>query len=125
MNEQNLKPFTSNQNREEAVKNGRKGGIASGKKRREQKTFSELCKQFGEMAITNDQFKQQMLDLGIAPEECTNKMAMIISLWRASLKGNVNAITQYAQFVGEKPADKIEETINTPVIIRGDDNIAD
>lgn len=32
-NEQNLKPFTSEQSREEAVKNGQKGGIASGKSR--------------------------------------------------------------------------------------------
>ena len=33
--EDNLIPFTSEQNREEAAKNGRKGGIASGKARRE------------------------------------------------------------------------------------------
>jgi hypothetical protein len=33
-NEQNLKPFTEDQNREEAVKNGRKGGKASGVARR-------------------------------------------------------------------------------------------
>ncbi|MBR6250731.1 MAG: hypothetical protein IKR17_06005 [Bacteroidales bacterium] len=34
MNEQNLKSFDSNQSREEAKKNGAKGGIASGKARR-------------------------------------------------------------------------------------------
>lgn len=40
-NIENLKPFTSDQNREEAKKNGQKGGIASGKARREQKIFKQ------------------------------------------------------------------------------------
>lgn len=37
--EDNLIPFTSEQSREEAVKNGRKGGVASGKARREKATM--------------------------------------------------------------------------------------
>ena len=36
-NEQNLKPFTSEQSREEAVKNGSKGGTKSGQVRAEKK----------------------------------------------------------------------------------------
>lgn len=40
-NEQNLKPFTSDQSREEAVKNGRKGGIRSGEVRRENKLIKD------------------------------------------------------------------------------------
>ena len=41
-NEQNLaKPFDSNQSREQAAKNGKKGGIASGKARREKKIIKE------------------------------------------------------------------------------------
>lgn len=40
-NEQNLKPFTSNQSREEAVKNGRKGGIRSGEVKRENKLIRD------------------------------------------------------------------------------------
>lgn len=40
-NEQNLRPFTSDQSREEAKKNGRKGGKASGEARRRRKAFAE------------------------------------------------------------------------------------
>lgn len=41
-NIENLKPpFTSDQSREEAAKNGQKGGIASGIARREQKIFKQ------------------------------------------------------------------------------------
>lgn len=48
-NEQNLKPFTSDQSHEEAVKNGRKGGIASGKAKRENKLIRErILERMGE-----------------------------------------------------------------------------
>lgn len=48
-NEQNLKPFTSNQSHEEAVKNGRKGGIASGEARREKKLIKDrILERMGE-----------------------------------------------------------------------------
>jgi hypothetical protein len=40
-NEQNLVPFTSEQSHEEAVKNGRKGGIASGEARRNKKMLRD------------------------------------------------------------------------------------
>lgn len=40
-NEQNLRPFHKGRSSEEAAKNGRKGGIASGAARRERKTLKE------------------------------------------------------------------------------------
>lgn len=40
-NIQNLKPFTSEQDREKARESGRKGGIASGEAKRRRKTFAE------------------------------------------------------------------------------------
>lgn len=40
-NEKNLVPFTSEQSREEAVKNGRKGGIASGESKRNKKMLRD------------------------------------------------------------------------------------
>ena len=43
-NEQNLIPFTSDQNREEAKRNGRKGGIASGAARRANREARETAK---------------------------------------------------------------------------------
>ena len=42
-NEQNLKKFDSTQSREEAKKNGKKGGIASGKARLVKKTAREYA----------------------------------------------------------------------------------
>lgn len=45
MNDENLKPFTSDQNREEAKKNGAKGGKASGRSRREKANLRKLAQQ--------------------------------------------------------------------------------
>ena len=42
-NEKNLKPFDKTQSREEAKKNGKKGGIASGKARLAKKTAREYA----------------------------------------------------------------------------------
>ena len=43
-NEQNLRPFTSDQSREEAKKNGQKGGIASGESKKRKKAIREALK---------------------------------------------------------------------------------
>lgn len=45
-NVKNLKPFDSSQSREKAKENGRKGGIASGKAKREKKLVSEMVRDF-------------------------------------------------------------------------------
>lgn len=43
-NEQNLIPFQPGRSREEAVKNGRAGGIASGQARRERKALADILR---------------------------------------------------------------------------------
>ncbi|MBQ2086152.1 MAG: hypothetical protein II464_07785 [Oscillospiraceae bacterium] len=48
-NVQNLKPFTSDQSHEEAVKNGRKGGKKSGEVRKERKLIKDrILERMGE-----------------------------------------------------------------------------
>lgn len=51
MNDENLVPF-SERSEAEAREAGRKGGIASGKTRREQKTMREWAKVFGAVPVT-------------------------------------------------------------------------
>jgi hypothetical protein len=74
---------------------GRKGGINSGKARREKKLFKEAIeKQLG-----------QSLD------------SMIASMIEQAEKGNVQAITFLRDTIGEKPTDKVEADVNTDVKI--------
>lgn len=70
-NEQNLKPFTSDQNREEAAKNGKKGGIKSGEARRAAKRRGELWKELVNTEVTNEKMKANLRALGVTDEHPT------------------------------------------------------
>lgn len=117
-NESNLIPFTSKQSREEAKKNGRKGGIASGEARRKRKAFKEqidyfLSLPFPDMVDHNgNKLKDAFKNFGIEEEEIDNQMAMILSMWKNVIKkGDVSAFTALRDTVGEKPSDKIEGSL--------------
>lgn len=117
-NESNLIPFTSEQSREEAKKNGRKGGIASGEARRKRKAFKEqidyfLSLPFPDITDNNgNKIKDAFKKFGIEEEEIDNQMAMILSMWKNVIKkGDVSAFTALRDTVGEKPSDKIEGNI--------------
>lgn len=117
-NESNLIPFTSEQSREEAKKNGRKGGIASGEARRKRKAFKEqidyfLSLPFPDMTDSNgNKIKDAFKNFGIEEEEIDNQMAMILSMWKNVIKrGDVSAFTALRDTVGEKPSDKIEGNV--------------
>ena len=90
-NEQNLKPFTSEQSREEAAKNGKKGGIASGEKRRERKTLRE--------------YLQIALDAEIKDKKTgatyTKWQATALSIANGMAKGDVKMIDSGAKLLGE------------------------
>lgn len=96
-NENNLKPFTNEQSREEAAKNGRKGGIASGKARREKKTAREYA-----IAVLEGYVKDK---------DITLKDAMMQKLiQRAITDTDLNAIKYILELIGESPAQRIEVT---------------
>ena len=78
----NLKPFTSEQSREEAVKNGRKGGKASGKSRAALKTFKEA------------------LSDGLTKDE---QRIMLNALKRNAERGNLPAFEFLLKMLGEHP----------------------
>ena len=84
MNEQNLTPFTSDQSHEEAVKNGRKGGIASGQARRKNKAIIELAKMVGDNPADAKQ-RKKLAALGIEDEDATNNARIVGSLFDKAL----------------------------------------
>lgn len=111
----NLIPFTSEQNREEAKKNGRKGGIASGEARRRNKAFKEQIDYFLSLPFPDmidkdgNKIRDTFKNFGIEEEEIDNQMAMILSMWKSVIKkGDVSAFIALRDTVGEKPADRIK-----------------
>lgn len=104
-NEQNLIPFTSNQNREEAKKNGAKGGKKSGEVRRQRKAMKEqmemlLSLPFNLKDNNGQDVAETLAQLGIEKDNIDNQMAMIISLWKTAI-GDSNQKIQAVKEIRE------------------------
>lgn len=116
-NEQNLirRELTT----EEARKIGTKGGIASGKARRERKAIKEQMEMLLSLPIKSNKIKQQLQELGIPESEMTNQMAMIIQMYQTAIKGGKNSVSAFNSIrdtIGEKPKEVVqhEGEINNP-----------
>ena len=105
-NNENLVPFTSNQSREEAVKNGRKGGKRSGEVRRRKANFRKTLNMLLPAEINSDEYGPILEALGV---ESTLESAMLMSMIKAALEGNVKAAYFIAQYAGQ--SDKPDEDI--------------
>ena len=99
-NEENLIPFTSEQSREEASKNGRIGGIKSGESRRAKKTMKEMLDYLLEKEIENQK----------TGEKVTCREAMLSSMIKKAIKGDVKACQFVRDTIGEAPVTKTELT---------------
>lgn len=97
-NEQNLVPFTTNQSREEAVKNGRKGGKASGKARRRKADFRKTLNLLLTAEIDNEEWKPVLESLGV---ECTLESALLMAQINEAMRGNTKAAYFVAQYAGQ------------------------
>jgi len=96
-NEKNLKPFTS----KEASENGRKGGIASGKAKRQKKLFKQLMNSYLESEESNLDNWNELSMAGFEPEEITNKAVIIKRLVDQAKTGDVQAVKLVLSIVGE------------------------
>ena len=97
-NEQNLVPFTTNQSREEAVKNGRKGGKASGRARRRKADFRKTLNLLLTAEIDNEAWKPVLESLGV---ECTLESALLMAQIKEAMRGNTKAAYFVAQYAGQ------------------------
>lgn len=92
----------------------REAGIKSGEARRRKKTFRELIELFGSLDVKNPKIRRTMEELGLDPDEFTNDMATIIGQYMSAQKGNTNAFLALRDTKGEKPIDKVEQTVVMP-----------
>lgn len=115
-NEQNLIPFTSDQDREEAKKNGRKGGIASGEARRKKKAMREAFDLMLSLPLKDEKANAFLDYLGIPEDERDNQMGIVVSMYKEAVThGSVQAAAFIRDTIGENPKEKVEVegTINT------------
>ena len=98
-NEQNLRPFTSEQSREAAKKNGSKGGQATARNKRERKTFRE-----GLLLLLNEPLK----DKAGNPTTNTTQDAIIAALVKRAANGDTRAFEMIRDTIGEKPVQDVK-----------------
>ena len=108
-NEQNLVPFTSEQSREEAEKNGRKGGIASGAARRRKRNLKEAADLYLSMPVTDVSTWNQLAVDGVEIEDIDNQMAMVAGLSRRAIQGDAKAAKVIVDIIGPDDSKQAEE----------------
>ena len=106
-NEKNLVPFTSAQSHEEAVKNGRKGGIASGEAKRNRKMLRDCIDYLLE--------REDAMVLGADGNPMSGAEQLAYNLFVKALEEPDTAKAAKAFEVlrdtaGQKPVDKVQTT---------------
>lgn len=110
----------------EARKRGKKGGIASGKARREKKAFRETLETLLSMNMENGvgvsvdtitSFK------GIKGQNISVQEAILIAQVQKAMKGDTRAAEYVRDSIGQKPSENMNMAVNLPVFFEGEDNL--
>lgn len=96
-NEQNLVPQAHKLTVEEASK----GGIASGKARRQKKTLKEIGDMIGSLKVTSEKDKEIMRQAGIQDEDMINDVGAMFRLNLKAQSGDTKAMELLAKLRGQ------------------------
>ena len=107
-NEENLVPFTSDQSREEAVRNGRKGGIASGESRRQNADLRKRLKEIVNMALRDGKIDDITTLADAKNANLSIADALLVKLVLMALNGNVKAMNTLMGMLGNDPTEAQE-----------------
>ena len=99
-NEQNLRPFTSDQNREEAKKNGRKGGKKSGEVRSANAEMRKRLEQIVKMTLKEGKADKINTLAEAKGANLTISDALLVKLVTMALGGNIKAINKLMELLG-------------------------
>ena len=105
-NEENLIPFTSEQSREEAVRNGSKGGKASGESRRKRKLLKDSMNVLLNLPVRNTRDYNALVKMGIPIEDIDNSQLVVLALFNQAKKGDIAAIKELRNLIGEDGSNK-------------------
>lgn len=97
----NLKPFTSEQSRELAKINGKKGGLIAGENRRKKKLLKDTIEEFLQ-AVNPETGNDFQVDL-------------VNSMLQKALEGDVSAFNTLRDTAGQKPKEDVA-VVNMPII---------
>ena len=90
---------------EEAVENGRKGGIASGQARREKKTIQKILADLLDSKIKdNPQFAKLASKMGVESDKSVKDLFTYICLLNSVKSGNLGDLERLSKLLGEDDA---------------------
>ena len=104
---------------DEAVKNGKKGGVASGAARRAP-SLSSIAKRIAAAPITNKKNKKQILEVmgGEKDEEITNNALIVMGVYMSAASGDMKAVEKWEEWTqeeafanGDTPADELSKAL--------------
>lgn len=101
-NNENLIPFTSEQSREAAKKNGSKGGKASAKARKKRKAMKEQMEMLLKLPLTDDKTRAFLEQMGIDTENMDNQMALVVATFQNAVRGDMKAVNIVREIIGER-----------------------
>lgn len=117
MNTENLKKI--NLSHEEATKNGKKGGEASGRSRRKKKQMKDMLDYILQLDVNDSNLRAEMKNMGIADEQMTINALTCYAMVRKAIEGDTKAAEFIATMTGQKPQEKfkVEGTVDRPITI--------
>ena len=108
----NLKPFTSDQSREKAAENGRKGGIASGISKREKKDRKQKASELLDLIVRGAGIDKLKKFFNLNGIELTAYEVMLLScIMKAIQKGDVNALEKLLKIAGEQFTELLDVSV--------------
>ena len=120
-NEQNLIPFTNEQSREEAKKNGAKGGKKSGEVRRQRKAFKEQMELLLSLPVKNEEYRTYMENLGIDEDNMDNQMLIVMSIFTKAMKGDLEAFREIKELMNDMGTNTNSDRVVIVDDLDGDD----
>lgn len=97
VNDENLIPINQ-RTKSEQREIQKKGGLASGKKRRQQADLRRAFQTLLRSEVNNEQMKQLLIQLGYDP---TNEMALALVVLQKALNGDMKAFSQIQQILNQ------------------------
>lgn len=116
---EDLKPVRT---KEEAKQRGRKGGIASGKARREKKLMRETLDVLLNMPLKDGKSAsvEEIKSLSaLKGKNISVQEAILIAQVQKAMKGDTRAAEYVRDTIGQKPVDSVDMKMNLPVMFEG------
>ena len=99
--ERNLIPKTTDQDREEAARNGRKGGLKKGENARQRRKIQETAKLLLSMKVEDTKAKAQLKAIGIEESDMNFQTAMVTKQMQKALQGDTTSARYMTELTGD------------------------